>query len=457
MNPPLLIVCLLLVALQFTLPRWWAFLPLLLAACHTPYDSRLVGLSVARIVILAGLVRAASSGSLQLNFRDPFDRWMTFLVGVALLSSVGHATVLSEPFGFRCGLVLNIWGSYLYARAYLTTGAVMEQLGIGLVIVLVPFALMMVIEKLTGNCPYTLIGAQNAYSLVRDGKIRAQGVFGTPILAGTAGACAIPLLISMWRIRRKLAILGLASCLIITYCSASSGPIGTILLGVGAFLLWPCRTSMRQIRIAAILILVLLQLIKERPIWYLMALMDFVGGSTGWHRAYLMDMGFKHLSEWWLWGTDYTAHWMPYSLPTTVPGIRQSDMTNYYLHLGVIGGIPLMFCLLAVQWNSFKHLGRRMLEMRTLGDDREFSLWCVGVAFFAHSVTFLSISYFDQMYVFFWMVVGGLPALLAAPQDASHPAHDANDEPAFQGLDVHPECSGYPESRHNLNSKTNES
>lgn len=42
----------------------------------------------------------------------------------------------------------------------------------------------------------------------------------------------------------------------------------------------------------------------------------------------------------------------------------------------------------------------------------------MGAALFAHSVTFLSISYFDQMYVFFWMIVGSLPAMLKAPEDA---------------------------------------
>lgn len=42
----------------------------------------------------------------------------------------------------------------------------------------------------------------------------------------------------------------------------------------------------------------------------------------------------------------------------------------------------------------------------------------MGAALFAHSVTFLSISCFDQMYVFFWMIVGCLRAMLKAPEDA---------------------------------------
>ena len=417
MNSLLLIFCLALAALQMALPRRWAFLPLLLAACHTPYEAQIGGFTVARFVIVIGLLRAAGSGSIGFNFRESLDRWMFLFVCVALLSSVGHGSLISNPFVFRAGLVLNVLGTYLYGRAYLINGVALEQLATGLVIVLVPFAFLMTLEKQTGRNPYVAVGAQNAESLVRDGKIRAQGPFGTPILGGTVGACSVPLFIPLWRSRRRVAAAGLASCVIIAYSSASSGPISTALLGIAAICLWRWRTHIRQIQIAAVLGLTVLHFIKERPIWYLMALTDFVGGSTGWHRAYLIDMGMKHLGEWWLYGTDVTGNWMPYALPTRVPGVYQADLTNYYLHLGVIGGLPLVFCLFAVQWTAFKRLGWKILEMRSIGNDREFSLWCVGATLFAHSVTFLSISYFDQMYVFFWIVIGGLPAMLSGTED----------------------------------------
>lgn len=400
--------------LQLVLPRRWAFVPLLLAACHTPYEAQIGGFTVARFVIVAGLLRAAGSGMLSFNPREEsLDRWMALFVCVALLSAVGHKEQLSNPYIFRCGLVLNVIGTYFYARAYLMNGVALQQLATGLLIVLTPFAFLMAIEKQTGRNPYVVVGAQNAASLVRDGKIRAQGPFGTPILAGTVGACTVPLFVPLWRTRRRTAAAGLVSCLVITYSSASSGPISTVLLGIVAISLWAFRESIRQIQVVTVCGLTVLHFVKERPIWYLMALMDFVGGSTGWHRAYLIDVGMKRMEEWWLCGTDRTGHWMPYSLPTPIPGIYQADLTNYYLHLGVIGGLPLVFCLFAVQWNAFKRLGAKIIEMRSFGDAREFSLWCVGATLFAHSVTFLSISYFDQMYVFFWIVVGSLPAILS--------------------------------------------
>ena len=436
MNPLLLIICGVLVALQFTVPRQWAFLPLLLAACHTPYDQQISGFTVARFVIVAGLLRAAGSRWFVFDPRkEALDRWMIIFVCVALISGFGHNYQMSNPYIYRCGLVLNVLGTYLYARAYLFRGVVLQQLVTGLLIVLIPFALLMLMEKVTGRNSYAGVGVQFAESLVRDGKIRAMGPFGTPILAGTVGACAVPLFFSQMLAHPRIAVAGIISCLIITFSSASSGPISTILLGLIAISLWPLRSSIRKIQIGTVLGLIILHFIKERPIWYLMALMDFVGGSTGWHRAYLIDVGMKRMGEWWLCGTDETGHWMPYSLPTPIPGIFKADLTNYYLNLGVIGGLPLMFCLFALQWNSFKRIGSRIVEMRVLGDNREFSLWCVGAALFAHSVTFLSISYFDQMYVFFWIIVGSLPAILsklpAEKESAIYDSSENCEEPAI--------------------------
>jgi hypothetical protein len=417
-NGPLLALCVILLLLQLALPFKWAFIPLLLAACHTPYTANLGGFTVARLVIVVGLMRAANCGTIGFDRQSALDRRMMVFAAVALLSAVGHDALLSNPYIFRIGLILNVLGTYFYARAYLATDEVLERLAKGVAIVLLPFAFLMVIEKQSGFNPYAKLGAQKTESLVRDGKIRAQGPFGTPILAGTVGASSIPIFIPLWRSRRRLASIGLATCLVITYCSASSGPISTVLLGMGAIALWRVRGHMRGIQIATICMLVVLHFIKERPIWYLMALMDFVGGSTGWHRAHLIDAGVKHLGEWWLWGTDRTGHWMPYSLPTDVPGVSKADLTNYYLHLGAIGGLPLLFCLVAVQWSAFAQLGRKVREFGMVGTSEEFALWCVGAALFAHSVTFLSISYFDQMYVFFWMIVGCVPAMLNAPEDA---------------------------------------
>lgn len=409
MNPLLLIICLLLVVLQMSLSRRWAFLPLLVAACHTPYAPFLGGLTVCRVVILSGLIRAAPNGWLSWSARNRLDLLVGIFAIIALCSTLGHQWQLGNPLTARLRLVLDVIGTYLYMRAYLAEADALQWFSRSLAIVIISFAIVLLIEKESGINPYARIGAVNSESMVRDGKIRAQGPFGTPILTGTVGAVAIPLLIPLWRTRRRIAMAGLAASFIVVYATASSGPIGTALLGLAAVTLWKWRQHLKPLLIGLCVCLIVLQLIKQRPIWYLMALMDLVGGSTGWHRAYLIDMGLQHLNEWWLCGADYTRHWMPYGL-AAVP--EHCDLTNYYLHLGVMGGLPLTLSLLALQWKSFRLIGGRMAELRTSRSPDEFWLWCLGSALFAHAVTFLSISYFDQIYVFFWGLIGGLMGFL---------------------------------------------
>lgn len=416
-----------LAALQMALPRRWAFLPLLIAACHSPYIPFWNGMTVCRLVLLVGLIRAGSKGWLAWSPRNRLDLMVGFFAGIALLSTVGHTWEPYNPLTVRLRLVLDVVGTYLYMRAYLANRDSLELFSRGLVMVLIPFAFLVLAERQSGINPYVLIGAVNAVSLERDGKARAQGPFGTPILTGTCAAVSIPLLIPLWRTRRRLAIAGLGAGLVVVYSTVSSGPIGTTLIGLAAVALWKWRQHLKPILFATCVCLLVMACIKTRPIWYLMALMDLVGGSTGWHRAYLIDMAVQHLGEWWVCGSDYTRHWMPYGLEA-VP--EHCDLTNYYIHLGVLGGLPLMCALLIIQWKSFRMIGREMSRLADSDNRDEFWLWCLGSALFAHSITFLSISYFDQIYVFFWGLIGGVVGFVAP--DATEVAGFSEDEPAPQ-------------------------
>jgi len=134
-----------------------------------------------------------------------------------------------------------------------------------------------------------------------------------------------------------------------------------------------------------------------------------VGGSTGWHRAKLIDQGVNYLGDWWLWGTDYTRHWI-------ASGTRWNpnmvDITNYYLQLGVTGGMPLMLSLMAIIACALRSLTVAMAPLRLRSDPKEWALWLTGVAITTHAVSFVSISYFDQMYVLFYLVIGIVPGLI---------------------------------------------
>ena len=82
----MLIFSLLLAGMQFCLPYRWAFLPLLIAACHTPYVPFAGSFTVVRIVIIAGFLRAWSGGFLKIDASHPIDRLVGLFVMIVMLS-----------------------------------------------------------------------------------------------------------------------------------------------------------------------------------------------------------------------------------------------------------------------------------------------------------------------------------------------------------------------------------
>ncbi len=85
----------------------------------------------------------------------------------------------------------------------------------------------------------------------------------------------------------------------------------------------------------------------------------------------------NHFDRWWLIGTDYTRDWVPYGVLWTADEV---DITNYYLRMGVNGGLVLMLLFIAILLTAFHLLGKRMRAMRESVDPSEFLLWSVGAA-----------------------------------------------------------------------------
>ena len=102
---------------------------------------------------------------------------------------------------------------------------------------------------------------------------------------------------------------------------------------------------MRLIRWSLVGAMITLNVAMNAPIYYLLARIDFTGSSTSYYRAALIDSAFKHLNEWWLGGTDYTRHWMPTG---ALWNEDQADITNHYIKMGVVGGLPLMLLFIGV-------------------------------------------------------------------------------------------------------------
>ena len=414
MSPIFVLLCLVLLAAQFTLPRRYAFAPLLVAVCHFQNVAVIqvgVTFSVAKLVILAGLIRATYERRIVLSSRQSLDVLVVGWMCWAVLSGFFHSARDYNPITIRLSLAYDAFGAYLYARSYLRNQSDFLRFIKCLALVVIPLAALLLLEKASARNFYGAIAGGIHEVEVRGGRLRAMGPFLHSILAGTFGATVFLLLVPLRSSNPRLAAAGAAACGTIVFSSASSGPIMTLLSGLMALALWRFRKSVRWIRMVVLFAIVALHLIMEAPVWYLMARIDLAGGSTGWHRAELITAALKYIDEWWLVGTDYTRHWIAYGVGWSSD---QTDLTNDYLSMGVWGGLPLMLLFIAVLMKAFKLLGQRIHELRRTGNRAEFVLWCVGSSLFAHCVTFLSIAYFDQSRIAFWMVIGAVPGLCAA-------------------------------------------
>lgn len=382
-------------------------------------------LTPARLLVFVGLIRAIIGGHFIWTTKCRLDILFLIFSFFALLSSIGHTPDewTPAPFAARTGFVINIFGTYLYGRAYLPDFTSFSRYALLLPLVVIPLAIGLSIEKRTQRNVYSIVGAARSEALMREDKVRAQGPFRHPILAGCAGATALPFAFLSWRRRRRgLAIIGSTACIGTVIACASSGPLAAVAVTLASMAMWQWRMHIRKVLWGFAGFGLLYTIVAGRGPWYLMASIDLVGGSTGWHRAKLIDQSFVHLNEWWAWGTDYTRHWMSSGMRWNP---NHADITNYFIHLGIVGGLALALCLFGFLIISFRMLERKMIELRQTGNPDEFTLWCAGASLATHAISFVSISYFDQMYIFFYLLLGAIPGLVSSVNNpASSPATD---------------------------------
>jgi hypothetical protein len=378
-------------AAMVVLPRRWAPLPLLLGACYmTTAQNIELGpfhFTVLRLLALIGAIRVVARGERLTGGLCGLD-WMMLLWGAGLIASGVFHKSPGEALVFRLGTTYNAFGIYFLIRIFCQSTEDLIQLIKITAFLLVPVAIEMVHEKITGQNLFSVLGGIAEYVQVRDDKMRAQGPFAHAILAGTVGGVCLPFMIGIWREHALAAKIGAAACLTIVVTSTSSGPLMSVVFGVFALTLWRWRHLTRQMRIAAVVFYILLDIVMKDPAYFIIAKIDLTGSSTGWHRAQLLRQAFAHFDEWWLIGSDYTRHWMPYGVSWSPDHI---DITNHYLQSGIYGGLLLMLIWIGVMWVAFRHVGQALRLQSDAPFTERFMIWSVGAGLFSHAVTGMSV------------------------------------------------------------------
>ncbi|HEY2934572.1 MAG TPA: hypothetical protein VGK99_22780 [Acidobacteriota bacterium] len=385
-------------ALMLLLPRRLALVPIVVITCYMTLGQRVLvaGLdfTMIRIMIVFGWIRLIVRGEISAIRLGAIAKVVIWWV----VSSILTYTLLwqtSEALINRLGLAFNALGLYFLFQLLIRDSKDIERALKLLAILIVPLAIAMLIEKTTGTNAFAAFGGVSETTVVRDGRLRCQGPFTHPILAGTFGATLAPLFVGLLWSRRFIGAIGIISATIITLTSSSSGPVMAYLFGMLCLAMWPLQRHMRAIRWGLLFTVIALHLVMKVPVWFLIARVGAFAASTGWHRAFLIDRAIAHLDEWWLIGTKSTAQW----------GGNLFDVTNQYILEGVDGGLPTMILFIAIIALSFRNLGRALAVIKDELIHERLLLWAMGASLFAHVTSFLSVSYFDQIVVIWYLLL----------------------------------------------------
>jgi len=385
----------------FVLPRRWASVPLLAGACYMTlgqgYEIAGLNFYLIRLLLLAGwmrvVIRQEWPKGLMLGMDWAFVAWAIW----AILASVFHEKPV-ETFENRLGMVYNGLSIYFLMRCFCQTEEDIRKKLCMIAWLLVPVALAMLYEYISHFNLFSLLGGVPAESLIRDGRVRAQGPFAHSILAGTVGAVCIPLMVGIWKYHAFSACVGLIACSGMILTSVSSGPIISAISGLFAIVLWRWRHWTKHMLLAAITGYILLELVMKAPAYYLIARINPTTGYA-YHRAAIIEAAITYFKEWWFAGTDYTRHWMPYGVSWSPD---HSDITNHYLGQGVKGGLLLMLLFISILWIGFHYVGQILRKWSDKPTELRFLIWALGASLFAHTVSCLSVAYFDQSIVFLY-------------------------------------------------------
>jgi hypothetical protein len=421
----------------FAVPRRYALVPLLLLACFVPSAQRFVistlDFNFLRVLVLLGWVRIMIRGEWS-RFR--WNRLDTMLVLWTVCATVTatmlHGTVIVLV--RRLGIAYDAVGLYFMCRALVRDWSDVRAFAQCAAIVSIPVAGAFIYESTTGRNPFALLGGVPSEPATRGDRFRAQGPFSHAILAGAFWVALAPVIGALWWERgwsRALAVAGLVGTVIVVVTCASATPLGGLGAGVVAAALFFTRRWLPTIRWLGLFGLVVLQLLMSNPIWFLLARVNVVEGSTGWYRFKLIDDFVRHFSDWWLIGTTSRATWW-YG--------GWFNITNEYVAQGINGGLitlSLYVATIVVAFIGVRRMlnaaeRRRTFSVQRANNNRSVRrlrthqrgaraaplpmIWALGVMLFVQCVILLGVTYFGHVIIVWYIALGFIGSLM--PQRA---------------------------------------
>ena len=403
-----------LIFIVLVLPRRWAVVGMAAGVLYLTQMQQIevsgINMYAFRFLELAGIIRVLLRRELSVLRINQIDRVLGILY---IYTTLVFLIRSKEGHGKAIGDLVDALLCYFTFRVLIRDAQEFRWFLRAFVFLLVPYVLLLRIERVTGNNPFNVMGVIGDLA-IRDGEPRCVGSFRHPSLLGTLGASFLPLYIGLCfeRNARWLAWLGIALCGGVVLLSNSGGPLGAMAAGLMGWGLWKVRTKMRMVRWGIVSFILLGALLMNAPVWYLISKLSGLTGGDGWHRAYLLDMSYQNLGKWALVGMplEQTAEWFPYQARST----QAADITNAFIDFGIRSGLPALIFMVLLLVRGFQCVGMALARVRdghANDPDLEPLLWGLGTMLAVHVVNWFGICYWDQIYVIWFFQLAALSTL----------------------------------------------
>ncbi len=374
-----------------------------------------IDITAHRIVASVLLLKCLTNANLMGKFKwCRLDTWVTVFIFVCTV-----ITFIIYPFQValenRGGFIIDTWFMYLGVRLCITNRTDVLKVTKWISVLLVPLAILGVVEAYTGYQPFASLAANAPWALAterggaaRFGLTRAIGPNGHPIIFGLCFTTLLPLVYYLRHERNNWGTMAyLLSGLVIigAMSSVSSGPFAALIAVIVCMAMEPFKKYLRDVLIGLGCCTVLAEIGSNRPVWHVIVGCLNPFGGSGWHRARLIDLAIEHFGEWYLLGYGgKDPGWGPQL------GMTHTDICNHFVFMGVAYGVwgLIAFCFMltvAVRTLILVHNSSADPMVKSLA-------WAIGSIVISSIIAFSSVSLMGQSIFLFYFVLGMVGSLL---------------------------------------------